>query len=42
MKFATLALLGAVSAQDMLDAEVEEMIKVVYPWAAVKDYAKQG
>lgn len=42
MKFATLALLGVVSAQDMLDTEVEEMFKVVYPWAAVKDYAKQA
>lgn len=45
MKFATLAILGAVSAQqfeDFQDEEVEEMINVLYPWDAVKEYGAQA
>lgn len=40
MKFAVLALLGAANAAPVQDEELDEMIKVLYPNAALKKYER--
>lgn len=42
MKFAVLALLGAVSAAPIQEEELDEMIKVLYPKKALKKYERQA